>query len=120
VARELSLVQVMEGCRSWSVESKVFKVLIRGGGLGVRIYESSKRKKSSIFVRRDEITWLVGALEEVAEEDKSAVFWDSSRAGLPRIITQKCGNRHGRFLMVEEFDGRRRNGTIRIPEGRFG
>jgi hypothetical protein len=80
VARELSLVQVMEGCRSWSVESKVFEVLIRGGGLGVRIYESSKRKKSSIFVRRDEITWLVGALEEVAEEDKSAVGFVKSRA----------------------------------------
>jgi hypothetical protein len=40
--------------------------------------------------------------------------------GFPRIITQKCGNRHGHFLLIEEFDGRRRNGTIRIPEGRFG
>jgi hypothetical protein len=86
----------------------------------VRIYERSKKKKSSIFVRRDELAWLVGALEEVVEVETSEVFWDQSRAGFPWIITQKCSNRHGCFLTIEEFDGRRRSGTILIPEGRFG
>jgi hypothetical protein len=86
----------------------------------VRIFERGKKKTTSIFVRRDELAWLVGALEEVAEADKSVVFWDQSRAGFPRIITQKRSNRHGRFLMIEEFDGRRRCGSILVLEGRFG
>jgi hypothetical protein len=111
---------VMEGARCWSVEAKVFEVLIKGGGSGVRIYESSKNKKSFIFVRREELAWLVGALEEVAESDKSEIFWDQSRAGFPRVLMQKRSNRHGRFLSVEEFDGRRRCGSILIPEGPYG
>jgi hypothetical protein len=110
----------MDGSRSWSVEAKVFEVQIKGGDSGVRIYERSKKKQCSIFVRRDEIAWLVGALEEVAEDGKSEVFWDQSRAGLPRLITQRCSNRHGRFLVIEAFEGRRRGGSILVPEGRYG
>jgi hypothetical protein len=96
----------VEGSRNWSVESNEFEMLIKGGDSGVRIYERSKKKKSSIFVRRDELTWLMGALEEVAEVETFEVFWDQSRAGFPQLITQKCSNRHGRFLMIEESDGR--------------
>jgi hypothetical protein len=110
----------MDGSWSWYVEAKVFEVQIKGGDSGVRIYERSKKKQCSIFVRRDEIAWLVGALEEVAEDGKSKVFWDQSRAGLPRLITQRCSNRHGRFLVIEEFEGRRRGGSILVPEGRYG
>jgi hypothetical protein len=110
----------MEDSRIWSVEAKEFEVSIKGGGLGVRLFERSKKKKSSIFVRRDELAWLVGALEEVVEVETSEVFWDQVRAGYPRIIMQKCSNRHGRFLTIKEFDGRRRSGTILILEGRFG
>jgi hypothetical protein len=110
----------MEGARCWSVEAKVFEVLVKGGDSGVRIYERSKKKKCSIFIRKDEIVWLVGALEEVAEAGQSEVFWDQSRAGFPRLITQKRSNKHGRFLMIEEFDGRRRRGSILVPEGRYG
>jgi hypothetical protein len=64
----------MEGARCWSVEAKVFEVLIKSGDSGVRIFEKGKKKSTSIFVRRDELAWLVGALEEVAEADKSVVF----------------------------------------------
>jgi hypothetical protein len=95
----------MEGARCWSVEAKVFEVLVKGGDSGVRIYERSKKKNCSIFICKDEIVWLVGALEEVAEAGQSEVFWDQSRAGFPRLITQKRSNKHGRFLMIEEFDG---------------
>jgi hypothetical protein len=85
------------------VESKEFELMIKGGASGVRIYERSKKKKSSIFVRRDELAWLEGALEEVVEVETSEVFWDQSRAGYPRIITQKCLSRRGRFVTIEEF-----------------
>ena len=52
--------------------------------------------------------------------ENSEVFWDQSRASFPRIIAQKCSNRNGNFLTIEEFDGRRRCGSIMIPEGHYG
>jgi hypothetical protein len=110
----------MEGDRFWTVEAKAFEVRVRGGNTGVRINESSKKKKGSIFVRREELVWLVGALEVVVEADKPEIFWDQSRTGLPRIQTQKRSNKHGRFLSIEEFEGRRRCGIVLVPEGRFG
>ena len=35
-------------------------------------------------------------------------------------MAQKCFNRHGRFLTIKEFDGRRRCDVILIPEGHYG
>jgi hypothetical protein len=48
--------------------------------------------------------WLVGTVKEVVVVETFEVFWNQSRAGYPWIIAQKCSNRHGRFLMIEEFD----------------
>jgi hypothetical protein len=107
----------MGEARRWSVEAKEFEVSIKGGLLGVRIVEIRNKKRRSIFVHRDEISWLVGALEVAAEVDTSEVFWDQSRAGYIRLTTQRCANKHGRFLFIEEYDGRRRSGTILVPEG---
>ena len=59
-------------------------------------------------------------MKEVEVMETSEVFWDKLRAWDPRIITQKCSNKHGRFLTVEEFDGKRRCGAILIREGRYG
>jgi hypothetical protein len=111
VAREVEwvefgwLVIIMECYKRWTVESKEFEVLIKGGATGVRIVERSNKKRRSIFIQRDELAWLVGQVEEVVDVETSKVFWDQSRAGYPRIIAKKCSNRHGRFLTVEEFDG---------------
>ena len=71
-------------------------------------------------MQKDELAWLVGSVEEVVAVETSKVFWDQSRAGYPWIIAHKCSNRHGRFLTIEEFDGRRRVGVILIPEGHYG
>jgi hypothetical protein len=89
------------------MESKEFDIMIKGGSIGVRIVKRSKGKTRSIFLQRDELVWLVGIVREVMAEETFKVFWDQSRAGYPRIITQKCSNRHGHFLTLEEFDGRR-------------
>jgi hypothetical protein len=86
----------------------------------VRIIERSHNKRRSIFVQRNELAWMVKTVEEVVDVESHEVFWDQSRAGYPRIIVQKRSNRHGRFLTIEEFEGRRRIGTILIPEGRYG
>ena len=102
----------------WSL--KEFEVMIKGGALGTRIIERSNKKKRSIFIQRDEIVWLVRTVEKMVDVETSEVFWDQSRAGYPWIIAQKRSNRHGRFLTVEEFVGRRRCGAILIPEGRSG
>jgi hypothetical protein len=110
----------MGEARRWSVEAKEFEVSIKGGLLGVRIIENRNNRRRSIFVHKDEISWLVGALEVAAEVDTSEVFWDQSRAGYIRLTTQRCANKHGRFLIIEEYDGRRRSGSIFVPEGRTG
>jgi hypothetical protein len=111
---------IMAEVRSWFVESKEFDMRIKGGNLGLRIVERSKHKQGTIFIHREELAWLVGAVEEVVELDSSEVFWDQARAGFPRIFAQQRYNRHGRFITIEEFDGRKCRGSILIPEGRHG
>jgi hypothetical protein len=69
---------------------------------------------------RDEIAWLVRIFEELVEVEDSRVFWDQGRPGFPRVIAQRCFNRHGSFLLVEEYDGRRKSGVVLVPEGRRG
>ncbi len=48
--------------------------------------------------------------------EDSRVFWNQSQPGFPRIIAQRCFNRHGGFLVVEEFIGDRRSGSVLIQE----
>ena len=84
------------------------------------IFERNNKHQRSIFVSRDELDWLARIGKELVVVENSEVFWDQSRAGYPRIIAQKCSNRHGNFLLLEEFDGRSKCGSIRIPEGRYG
>jgi hypothetical protein len=101
------------------VELKEFELLIKGGISRARIFKRSNRKQRSIFMQKDELAWLARTVEELVTVENSEVFWDQSRAGYPRIIAHKCSNRHGCFLTVEEFDGRR-CGSIMIPEGCYG
>jgi hypothetical protein len=110
----------MAKARIWYVESKEFEMLIKGENSGLRIVERSKKKQGSIFIRRDEIAWLVGAVEEVLDVETSEVFWDQSSAGFPRILVQKRSNRHGSLIIIEEFEGKNRRGSVLIPEGRHG
>jgi hypothetical protein len=106
--------------RSWSVESKAIEMLIKGGYTGLRMVERSNKKQGSIYIHRDELTWLVGAVEEAVDVDTSLVFWNQSRAGCPSVVVQRRSNRHGRFIIMEEFEGRTRRGSVLIPEGRYG
>jgi hypothetical protein len=106
--------------RRWHVESKSFEMLIKGGNSGLRMVERGRIKQGSIFIQRDEIAWMVGAVEEVLEVDSSAVYWDPSSAGFPRVLVQRRSNRHGNFIFIEEYEGRNRRGSVLIPEGRYG
>jgi hypothetical protein len=110
----------MAKVRSWSVESKAIEMLIKGGYTGLRMVERSNKKQGSIYIQRDELTWLVGAVEEAVDVDTSLVFWNQSRAGCPRVVVQRRSNRHGSFIIMEEFEGRIRRGSVLIPEGRYG
>jgi hypothetical protein len=64
----------MEGSRRWSEESKEFELLLKGGMSGVRIVERRNQKHRSIFVYRDELSWLVGAMEVVVDVETFEVF----------------------------------------------
>jgi hypothetical protein len=110
----------MAKARSWYVESKKFEMLIKGGNSGLRIVERGKNKQGSIFIRRDEISWLVGAVEEVLDVDTSEVYWDPSSAGFPCVLMQSRSNRHGRYFFIEEYEGRKQRGSVLIPEGKYG
>jgi hypothetical protein len=52
--------------------------------------------------------------------DDSRVFWNQASPGFPRVIAQRCFNRHGSFLLVEEYAGSRKSGVVLVPEGRRG
>jgi hypothetical protein len=94
--------------------------VIKGGGVGLRFFERNSKTSRSIFLHRDEVAWLDNIVEKLIVVRTSEVFWDQSRAGYPRVMVHKCSNRHGKFLTLEEYDGRRRCGSVMIPEGRFG
>jgi len=48
------------------------------------------------------------------------VFWDQSQHGFPQIIAQRHFNKHGGYMVIEEFNGDRRKDLIFIQEGRSG
>ena len=110
----------MAGSWKWKVESKEFKLLFKEEVSGARIFERNGKRQRSIFLLKVELAWLARTVEELVKVENSEVFWDQSRAGHPKIIAQKCSNRNGNFLTIEEFDGRRRCCSIMIPEGRYG
>ena len=110
---------VMAGPWKWTVESKEFELVVKGGNTRVRFFERNSKNNRSIFLQRAKVAWLDNVVEELIAVKTSEVFWDQYRAGYPRIILQRCLNWHGNFLMIEEFDGRRRCGSVMIPKGRF-
>jgi hypothetical protein len=50
--------------------------------------------------------------------EDSRVFKDSSVLGFPRVLAQKCGNRNKRFLVLKEYNGREKYGSIFGWEGK--
>jgi hypothetical protein len=76
----------MAGSRRWSVESKEFELVVKGGLSGVRIFERSHGKQRSIFLKKDDLAWLGHIVEEMVAVESSEIFWDQSRAGYPRMM----------------------------------
>jgi hypothetical protein len=99
------------------VEAKDFEVVVVGGESGVRIRESCKGRQRTILLDRTELAWLLKILESLVCVTDSR---DQSRHGFPRIIAQRQFNRHGGFMVIEEYNGIRRKDSIFIPEGRAG
>jgi hypothetical protein len=58
-------------------------------------------------------------VEELLLARNSPEFWKRSRAGFRGIFFQRCANKHGHFLVVEDY-GVGRRGLILVPEGRKG
>jgi hypothetical protein len=110
----------MAKARNWFVESKELEMLIKGGKNGLRIVERRRKKQYSVFIQRDEVVWMVGAVEKAMDVETSEVYWDPSSAGFPRVLVQRRANRHGRFIFIEEFEGNKRRGSVLVPEGRYG
>jgi hypothetical protein len=101
----------------WSMESKEFEMVVVGGDTGVRFHERCRGMRRSILLDRAETVWLLNTIDELVAMEDSRVFWDLSRVGYPWI---RRSNRHGVFLVVEEFNGRTRSSLVFVPEGRKG
>jgi hypothetical protein len=86
-----------------------FELVVVGNSTGSRIREKCKGIIPSFFL---------GRIDSCRPLDTS-VFWKRSEAGFTSIITQRCSNMHGRFLVVEEYGGAWRR-FILVPEGRNG
>jgi hypothetical protein len=74
----------------------------------------------SILLDKDEATWLLKFFKDLVTVQDRIVFWNQSISGFPRILAQQCSNRHGFFLIIEEYEGRRRSGFVLVPKGRIG
>jgi len=91
-----------------------------GGFTGIRIHERRKGVLRSILIDKDEAAWLIKSFHDLVTVLDSRVFWNQTVSGFPRILAQQCANRHGYFLTIEEYEGRRRKGSVLVPKGRFG
>jgi hypothetical protein len=106
--------------RWWFVESKEFDFSVVGGSTGIRICEKCKGVTRSIVLDKDEAAWLIKSYDEPVTVQDSRVFWNQSLSRFPRILLQQCSNMHGYFLVVEDYEGRRRSGSILVLKGRYG
>jgi hypothetical protein len=69
--------------RRWSVEAKEFEISIKGGLMGVRLVEKRNNRQRSVWVHRDEISWLVGAVEKAANVKSPVNIFLSSLSSQP-------------------------------------
>jgi hypothetical protein len=111
---------MVRSLRWWPIESKEFALSVVGGATGIRVCEKGKGLTRSILLDKDEAAWLIKSLGELVSVQDSRVFWNQSVHGFPRILAQQCSNRHGYFLTIEEYEGRRRSGSIMVSKGKFG
>jgi hypothetical protein len=90
-------------------------MLIRGGDSGLRFVERSKKKQSSIFVHRDELVWLVGAVEEVM----NGVILSVRLASIPRPsradVAPSTSPQKKKKKKFEFLDGRQKHPWFLFP-----
>jgi hypothetical protein len=104
--------------RSWLVESKEFKFALKDNSPVLTIQERRRGVQRAINLRKKEQVWLVRIFGELVAVEDSRVFRDQTVPGFLRVLAQKCGNRNGRFLVIEEYNGRGKCRSIFVPEGR--
>jgi hypothetical protein len=108
------------GFRGWCVvESKHFVLDVKGGSSGLNISETCRGVTRSILLGRKNSFWLLDTVVELLSANNSSAFWRKSR-DFPGIYAQRCVNKHGRFLTIEDYGDGRRRGVILVPEGRKG
>ena len=104
--------------RSWLVESKEFKFMLKDNSPVLTIHERRRGVQQAVNLRKKEQVWLVRIFGELVAVEDSWVFKDQTVPGFPQVLAQKCGNRNGRFLVIEEYNGRGKCGSIFVPKGR--
>jgi hypothetical protein len=92
--------------RSWSMESKEFKFSLKDNLSMLTIQERRRGVQRAMNLRKKEQVWLARIFGELVAMEDSRVFRDQTVPGFPRLLAQKCGNRNGRLLVLEEYNSK--------------
>lgn len=101
------------------MESKDLEMLVKDGSTGLKIRERCRGLLWSVRLSNQESVWLLDIFDDLVAAKDSRVFKDQSKPGFPCVLAQHCFNRHGGFLVIEEYDGRERCGSVLIPSGNY-
>jgi hypothetical protein len=104
--------------RIWLVKSKEFKFTLKDNSSVLKIQERRKGVQRVVNLRKKEQVWLARIFGELVAVEDSWVFRDQTMLGFLWVLSQKCGNRNGSFLVIEEYNGRGKCGSIFVPKGR--
>ncbi|CAI9783586.1 unnamed protein product [Fraxinus pennsylvanica] len=111
----------MGGVRFLSIEFKTFEFILEGGGVhSIRINELGRGFVHSVVLGRGCAIRVAGAIEDLISKPYIESFARTFRVGDTVIFLQRCSNRKGRFISIQEIHRGGRKGTIIIPEGRNG
>jgi hypothetical protein len=101
------------------VESKDLEMLVKDSSTGLKFQERCRGLLRSVRLSNQESVWLLDIFDELVAAKDSRVFKDQSKPGFPCVLAQHCFNRHGDFLVIEEYNDRERCGSVLIPNGRL-
>ncbi|CAI9776149.1 unnamed protein product [Fraxinus pennsylvanica] len=111
----------MGGVRFLSIEFKTFEFILEGGGVhSIRINELGRGFVHSVVMGRGCAIRVAGAIEDLISKPYIESFARTFRVGDAVIFLQRCSNRKGRFISIQEIHRGGRKGAIIIPEGRNG
>lgn len=95
----------MSGSKFFFIESKTFEISVdnEGGASTVRIYEKGKDRIRSIHIGKENAKRLVINMVKLDSKDAMETFVCTIRKGDTVFLVQRCSNRRGRYISMQEI-----------------